>query len=404
MKAVCWQGAKDVRLEDVPEPKVLNPRDAVVRITSTAICGSDLHLYNGFFPQMHKGDVIGHECMGEVVAVGSGLKDVKEGDRVVVPCIQSCGSCFFCRRALFSCCDNSNPNAVESEKLFGYPMAGVLGYSHLTGGYAGGQAELIRVPYSDFGLIRVPKGVPDEKVLFLSDILPTAWMAAENCQVEPGDAVAVWGCGPVGQLAIRCLFTMGAERVFAIDSVPERLEMAARSGAETINHKDFDVYDTLYDLTAGRGPDACLDACGMEAHAASPPAGIIDRVKQSVGLENDRPFILREMIRCVRKGGTISLIGVYSGMVDHIPLGIAFNKGVTFKMGQVHIHRYRDLLLDAILQGKLDPSAIITHTLPLDDAPAAYKMFNDKTDGCVKVVLKPGAQRTNGHKVTAGRM
>ena len=397
MKAVCWHGSKDVRVEEVDEPRILNPRDAIVRISSTAICGSDLHLYNGLFPAMRNGDVMGHEFMGEVVATGSGVRNLREGDRVVVPCVISCGACFFCRRAQFSCCDNSNPNAVESEKMFGYPGAGIFGYSHLTGGYAGGQAEMARVPYADVGPIKIPEGVADDSVLFLSDILPTGWMGAENCNVQPGDTIAVWGCGPVGQLAIRSLFLQGAERVFAIDRLPERLALAAAAGAEPIHFEDQDVYETLYERTGGRGPDACLDAVGMEAHGAG-LVGAIDRVKQAVKLENDRPAVLREMIRCVRKGGTISVLGVYSGMADHLPFGVAFNKGVQFRMSQVHLHRYKDLLLDLILQGKIDPAEIITHSLSLDDAPEGYSKFNDKEDGCVKVVLRtryatPAARR-----------
>lgn len=387
MKAVCWHGSKEVRVEEVADPQILNPRDAIVRVTSTAICGSDLHLYNGFFPSMRRGDVLGHEFMGEVVAVGSGVKSLREGDRVVVPCIISCGSCFFCRRKLFSACDNSNPNAVESEAIFGYPMSGVFGYSHLTGGYAGGQAELVRVPYADFGPIKIESDLPDEKVLFLSDILPTGWMGAENCDVLPGDTVAVWGCGPVGQMAIRSLFLQGAARVIAIDNLPERLALAQRAGAETINSDEADVYERLYDVTSGRGPDACLDAVGMEAHGAG-AMSVIDRVKQAVGVENDRPFVIREMIKCARKGGTISLLGVYSGMVDTIPLGVAFNKGLTFRMSQVQLHRYPLLLLEHIEKGRIDPSEIISHVLPLESAPEGYAKFNDKTDGCTKVVLK----------------
>ena len=389
MKALCWHGTRDVRVDDVPEPHILNPRDAIIRITSTAICGSDLHLYNGLMPGMKAGDVLGHEFMGEVVAIGSGVHNLKEGDRVVVPCIIACGSCFYCKRTQFSCCDNSNPNQVESERAFGYPSAGIFGASHMAGGYAGGQAELARVPFADVGPIKVPGDVPDERVLFLSDILPTGWMGAENCQVQPGDVVAVWGCGPVGQMAIRCLKLQGAERVIAVDRVPERLRAAATAGAETINLEAGDVYSHLYDATSGRGPDACLDAVGMEAHGAG-PASMVDRFKQAIHIENDRPAVLREMIKCVRKGGTISILGVYSGLVDAVPLGVAFNKGVTIRMAQVHLHKYKDLLLEMILSGRLDPGEIITHTMGLVEAPGAYRMFNDKADGCIKVVLKPG--------------
>lgn len=395
MKAVCWQGKQDVRVEEVPTPEILNPRDAIVRVTSTAICGSDLHLYNGFFPSMRRGDVLGHEFMGEVVAVGSGVTNLKEGDRVVVPCVLACGGCAFCQRKQFSACDNSNPNQVESEAMFGSPVAGIFGYSHLTGGYAGGQAELVRVPFADFGPIKVPEDVPDERVLFLSDILPTAWMGAENCDVSPGDIVAVWGCGPVGQLAIRCLFLQGAERVIAIDRFPERLALAAAAGAETLKYDEVDVAEALYEITAGRGPDACLDAVGMEAHGLGAMA-VVDRVKQAVGIETDRPTVLRQMIRAARKAGVISILGVYAGMIDSFPMGIAFNKGLTFRMSQVHLHRYKNLLLSMVLEGKIDPSVIISHMYQLDEAAIAYQMFSDKADGCTKVVLKTGSGVRSG--------
>jgi threonine dehydrogenase-like Zn-dependent dehydrogenase len=388
MKAVCWRGTKDVQVEDVAEPAVLNPRDAVVRITSTAICGSDLHLYNGVFKGMRKGDVLGHEFMGEVVAVGSGVRNLREGDRVVVPFHISCGSCFFCRMQEWSCCDSSNPHAAESELMFGAPVTGMFGYSHITGGYAGGQAEAVRVPFADVGPLKVPHGIPDEKVLFLSDVLPTAWMAAENCHVKPGDTVAVWGCGPIGLMAIHCLQTMEPGMIVAIDSVPERLAMAERLGAITLNSEEDDVYECLYDITGGRGPDACLDAVGMEAHGTGVLAAV-DRVKQTLKIENDRPAVLRQMIRCCRKAGTISLVGVYSGMVDTFPMGIAFNKGLRFEMGQTPVHRYNRMLLEMVLEGKLNPEFIISHTLPLAEAPEAYRMFAEKTDACTKVVLKP---------------
>lgn len=388
MRAVCWHGSKDVRVEDVPAPEVLNPRDAIVRVSSTAICGSDLHLYNGVFAGMKSGDVLGHEFMGEVVAVGSGVSNLREGDRVVVPCVISCGSCFFCKRSQFSCCDNSNPNSVATEDAFGSPMAGLFGYSHLTGGYAGGQAELVRVPFADFGPVKAPQGVPDEKVLFISDILPTAWMGAEYCDPKPGDTVAVWGCGPVGLLAVMSLRAMGVERVFAIDRVKERLAKAESLGATPINLDTQDVYETLHDQTSGLGPDACLDAVGMEAHGSG-LMGVVDRVKQAMKIENDRPSVLREMIRCCRKGGTLSVLGVYSGLIDSFPMGMAMNKGLTLRMSQVHLHRYRDDLMRRVLEGELDPSVVISHTLALEDAPRAYQLFNDKLDGCTKVVLKP---------------
>ncbi|MDX2131343.1 MAG: zinc-dependent alcohol dehydrogenase [Planctomycetota bacterium] len=401
MKAVCWHGAEDLRVEDVPEPRITNPRDIVVRVTSTAICGSDLHLYHNYFPGMSKGDILGHECMGEVVARGSAVTNLREGDRVVIPCTIACGSCFFCKRKEFSACDNSNPNAVESAGVLGYPCCGMLGYSAITGAYAGGQAEYIRVPFGDVGPIKIPEGVPDEKVLFLSDILPTGWMGALNCGVQPGDVVAVWGAGPVGQMAARSLLALGAHRVIVIDPVPERLAIAARAGAEIFNPDDGgDVYEHLLDQTAGRGPDACLDAVGMEAHGHG-LMGAIDRVKQSVGIETDRPAVLREAMRCVRKAGTISLLGVYSGMVDTIPMGVAFNKGVTFRMGQVRVQAYQHQLLHLILEGRLQPEDIITHTLPLTDAPDAYRMFNKKEDNCLKVVLKPSATTAGAVNGTA---
>lgn len=389
MNAACWHGAQDIRVEEVADPVILNPRDIIVRVTSTAICGSDLHLYNNLFPGMQRGDIMGHECMGEVVAVGPGVRNLAEGDRVVVPCTIACGSCFYCRQAQFSACDNSNPNPAVSAGVLGYPGSGMLGYSAVTGGYAGGQADLIRVPFGDVGPIRVPADIPDERVLFLSDILPTGWMGALNCEVQPGDTVAVWGAGPVGQMAIRSLLVQGAERVIVIDRLPERLAVAARAGAETFNSEDGDVYEHLLDQTGGRGPDACLDAVGMEAHGHG-LLGVVDRVKQSMGVETDRPAVLREMIKCVRKAGTISLLGVYGGMVDTFPMGVAFNKGVNFRMGQVRVQAFQHLLLDLILEELIRPEEIITHTLALDAAPEAYRLFNRKEDGCLKVVLKPG--------------
>lgn len=391
MRAVCWYGQHDVRVETVPEPTIINPRDAILRVTSTAICGSDLHLYNNLFPGMKKGDILGHEFMGEVLEVGPEVANLKAGDRVVVPFDIACGSCFFCTHNLPACCDNSNPAHLESEAMFGYPMAGMFGYSHITGGYAGGQAEMVRVPFADVGPIKIPNGLSDDQVLFLSDILPTGWMGAENCQVQPGDTVAVWGCGPVGLMAIRGLRAMGAYRVIGIDRYPERLEKARQAGAETINYDERDVYETLHDTTGGRGPDACLDAVGMEAHGH----GLLqkfDRLKQAVGLEQDRPGVLRQMIRCVRKGGTISLLGVYSGMIDTFPMGIAFNKGVTFRMGQCHVHRYTELLLKMLQEGELEAESIITHRVPLERASEAYDTFNKREDKAVKFVLKPGMQ------------
>lgn len=389
MKAVCWRGTKDVRVEDVPAPRILNPRDAIVRVTSTAICGSDLHLYNGVFKGMKRGDVLGHEFMGEVVETGPEVRNLSPGDRVVVPFHISCGACFFCRREEYSCCDNSNPHAFESEAILGSPVTGMFGYSHLTGGYAGGQAEMVRVPFADVGPMKLPRDLPDEKLLFLSDILPTAWMGAENCDLQPGDTVAVWGCGPVGLLAIHCLKVMGAHRIVAIDPVAERLARASRIGAdEVLNFDSDDIPGCLYEITGGRGPDACLDAVGMEAHGTG-FLGAVDRVKQTLKIENDRPAVLRQMIHTCRKAGTISLLGVYSGMVDTFPMGIAFNKGLRFRMGQTPVHRYQEKLLDMVLDARLTPEIVLSHTVPISEAADAYQMFADKAEGCTKVILKP---------------
>jgi threonine dehydrogenase-like Zn-dependent dehydrogenase len=389
MKATCWYGKNDVRVVDVPDPKILNPRDAVVKITSTAICGSDLHLYDGFVPTMEKGDILGHEFMGEVVEVGSAVKNLKPGDRVVVPFPISCGNCFFCQKGLFSCCENSNPNAPLAEKMWGHSPAGIFGYSHLLGGYAGGQAEYARVPFADVGPIKIENGFTDEQVLFLSDILPTGYMAAENCNIQPGDTVAVWGCGPVGQFAIKSACLLGAERVIAIDRFPERLRMAReKSGAETINYGQVDTYDALMDMTGGRGPDACIDAVGSEAHGHGVEY-VYDRAKQAMMLESDRPIALREAMIACRKGGTLSMPGVYGGVVDKIPLGAVMNKGLAIKTGQTHVQRYMRPLLERIGKGEIDPSFVVTHRLPLEDAPSAYQMFRDKQDQCIKVVLKP---------------
>jgi threonine dehydrogenase-like Zn-dependent dehydrogenase len=389
MKAVVWHGTNDVRVERVPDPAILNPRDAIVRITSTAICGSDLHLLDGFIPTMQTGDILGHEFMGEVVEVGSENKKLKVGDRVVVPFTIACGHCFFCERQLWSLCDNSNPNAWMAEKLYGYTTSGLFGYSHLTGGYAGGQAEYARVPFADVGPIKIPDGIPDEQVLFLSDILPTGYMAAENCDIQPGDTIAIWGCGPVAQMAIKSAWLLGAERVIAIDSVPERLLMAETQGqAEVINFEREDVFDRLQVMTGGRGPDACIDAVGLEAHGATFDA-YLDKAKTATFMATDRPNALRQAIHCCRKGGIVSIPGVYGGFLDKVPFGAAFQKGLTFKMGQTHMMRYMQPLLDVIERGNLDPSFVITHRVPIDQAPNAYKMFRDKEDRCIKVVLKP---------------
>ncbi|MCA1992563.1 MAG: glutathione-dependent formaldehyde dehydrogenase [Coleofasciculus sp. S288] len=388
MKAVCWQGTKDVRVETVPDPTIINPRDAIVKITSTAICGSDLHLYNGYIPTMESGDILGHEFMGEVVELGSDVGNIKIGDRVVIPFPIACGGCFFCQQKLTSLCDNSNPNAWIAEKLMGYSPSGIFGYSHMLGGYAGGQAEYARVPFADVGLFKIPDGLADEQVLFLTDIFPTGYMAAENCNIQPGDVVAVWGCGPVGQFTIRSAYLLGAERVIAIDHVPERLQMAKDSKAEVLNFEELDVGEALKEMTGGRGPDAVIDAVGLEAHGMG-PEGLYDKAKQAVRLETDRPHVLRQAIVACRKGGTVSIPGVYGGFIDKMPMGAAMNKGLTFKMGQTHVHRYLRSLLDLVQNGQIDPSFVITHRLPLEEAPHGYEIFNNKKDNCIKIVLKP---------------
>jgi threonine dehydrogenase-like Zn-dependent dehydrogenase len=390
MKATCWHGKHDVRVEQVPDPTILNPRDAIVKITSTAICGSDLHLYDGVIPTMRQGDILGHEFMGEVVELGSQVTNLKVGDRVVVPFPIACGRCFFCEQKLFSVCENSNPNADLAEKLWGHSGAGIFGYSHLTGGYAGGQAEYARVPFADVGPIKVPDGLADERVLFLSDILPTGYMAAEACEIRPGHVVAVWGCGPVGQFAIQSAYLLGAERVIGIDHYPERLRMAReQSGADTIDFDRVDVQGALRQMTGGRGPDACIDAVGMEAHGAG-LAYAYDRVKQAMRLESDRPTALRQALLACRNGGVVSVPGVYGGFSDKIPFGAVMNRALTIKTGQTHVQRYMAPLLERIEKGELDPSVIITHHLPLDEAPHGYEMFMKKQEQCVKVVLHPG--------------
>ena len=390
MKANCWYGKHDVRVEEVDDPKILNRRDAVVKITSTAICGSDLHLYNGMIPTMEAGDILGHEFMGEVVECGPEVKKLKAGDRVVVSFPISCGSCFFCQKELFSLCENSNPNAAIAEKMFGHSPAGIFGYSHMLGGFAGGQAEYARVPFADVNTIKIPDGIADEKVLFLSDIFPTGYMAAENCSIQQGDNVAVWGCGPVGQFAIASARLLGAERIIGIDRFPERLRMAReKAGADdTINYEETDVYDTLMEMTGGIGPDACIDAVGMEAHAPG-IQGAYDRIKQSVMLEADRPHAFRQAIMACRKGGTISVPGVYGGFDDKIPMGALMNKALTLKTGQTHVQRYMQPLLEKIERGEIDPSFVITHRMSLEDAAKGYDIFLNKQEDCVKVVLKP---------------
>jgi threonine dehydrogenase-like Zn-dependent dehydrogenase len=393
MKAVTWCGSYKVSVDNVPDPRIINPRDAIVKITSTCICGSDLHLYDGYIPTMQKGDILGHEFMGEVIEVGPGVAQdkIKVGDRVIVPFCQACGNCFYCKKQLYSCCDNTNPNAELAEKFYGFATAGLFGYSHLTGGFAGGQAEYARVPYADFNLQKVPTDLSDDQLVFLTDIFPTGYMAAENCNIEPGDTVAVWGCGPVGQFAIRSAFLLGAHQVIAIDDgtrVPERLKMAADGKAIVIDMHDEYVYDKLLDLTGGRGPDACIDAVGMEAHGLTLDA-FIDKAKAAMMLATDRPHALRQAINCCRKGGTVSVPGVYGGLLDKVPFGAAMQKGLTMKMGQTHVHRYHQRLLDHIRNGDIDPSFVITHKLPLSEAPSGYRMFNEKRDGCIKIVLKP---------------
>ncbi|HEY9834037.1 MAG TPA: zinc-dependent alcohol dehydrogenase [Stenomitos sp.] len=389
MKAVCWHGANDVRVDTVPDPQIINPRDAIIKITSTAICGSDLHLYNGFIPTMESGDILGHEFMGEVVELGSAVKNVQIGDRVVVPFTISCGNCFFCQRDLWSLCDNSNPNSWMAEKMYGHSPAGLFGYTHMLGGYAGGQAEYARVPFADVGLFKIPDGLADEQVLFLTDIFPTGYMAAENCNIQPGDTVAVWGCGPVGQFAIKSAYMLGADRVIAIDRIPERLQMAKEQGkAEVLNYEELDVGEALTEMTGGRGPDACLDAVGMEAHGTDAMA-FYDKAKQAVRLETDRPTALRQVLVACRKGGHVSLAGVYGGFLDKVPMGAAFNKGLTLKMGQTHVHRYLRPLLERVQNGDIDPSFVITHKMSLEDAPKGYEIFKNKKDNCIKVVLKP---------------
>lgn len=391
MKALCWYGPEDVRVETVDDPKILNPHDAIIRITRTAICGSDLHLYDGYIPTLEAGDILGHEFMGEVVEVGSEVKNLNVGDRVVVPFTIACGKCFFCEQQLWSLCDNTNPNAWMAESMMGYSPSGLYGYSHMTGGYAGGQAQYARVPFANIGPIKIPDGIPDDKVLFLSDIFPTGYMAAENCNIHPGDVIAVWGCGPVGQFAIRSAKMLGAERVIAIDRLPERLRMAEEGGAEVINYEEVDsVLRTLRDMTANRGPDACIDAVGMEASGHSLPFRY-DQLKQKMKMSFDRPQVLRECILAVRKGGTVSIPGVYAGFVDKIPFGALMNKGITIRTGQTHMMRYMKPLLDRIMNGDIDPSVIISHKLPLEEAPHGYKIFRDKQENCTKVVLDPWA-------------
>jgi len=391
MRAIVWHGKNSLSVDNVPDPVIQEPTDAIIQITSTAICGSDLHLYDGYMMGMEKGDVLGHEPMGIVIETGSAVTNLQKGDRVVVPFNIACGQCFFCQKQLYSCCETTNPDHEKAAKMMGHAPAGLFGYSHLTGGYPGGQAEFLRVPHADFGPIKIESDLPDEKVLFLSDIFPTGWMAAENADIEPGDTVAIWGCGPVAQMCIQSAWMLGAGRVIAIDRVPERLAMAQKFGrAETINFAEVDeVYDVLNEMTQGRGPDRCIDAVGAEAHETGGADAVLDKVKAMTMLGTDRAHALRQALYCCRKGGTVSVPGVYVGMVDKFPMGGTMNKGLTIKTGQTHTQRYTRPLLQKIEAGEIDPSFVITHIRPLEEGPALYKTFRDKEDGCIKVVLKP---------------
>lgn len=381
-------GKEKIEVSRVPDPEILNPHDAIIRITLTAICGSDLHIYGGYIPTMKEGDILGHEFMGEVIETGSSVHNLRKGDRVVVPFAIACGSCYFCRNQLWSACDNTNPNAGMGDMLYGHSGAALFGYSHLYGGYAGGQAEYVRVPFANVGPLRIPEEISDEQALFLSDIFPTGYMAAENCDIQAGDVVAVWGCGPVGLFSIKSAFLLGAGRVIAIDTIPERLEKAERSGAETMDFNEVDVLEGLKERTAGRGPDRCIDAVGMESHGHTIGA-IYDRAKQTLMLETDRPNTLRQAIQSCRKGGTVSIPGVYGGLIDKFPIGAAFAKGLTLRMGQTHVHRYMKPLLEKIQNHEVDPSFVISHRLDLDSAGHGYHMFQRKEDECIKVVMKP---------------
>jgi threonine dehydrogenase-like Zn-dependent dehydrogenase len=389
MRALRWHGKHDIRCDHVPDPVIEDGRDAIVKVTSCAICGSDLHLFGGFLPGMKSGDIMGHEFMGEVVAVGKDNKALRVGDRVVVPFTITCGECDQCRRGHFSACERSNRNGALADQVFGHAGAGLYGYTHLTGGYAGGQAEYVRVPFADCGPIRVPDSLSDEQVLFLGDVFPTGWQAAVQCDIEPTDTVAVWGAGPVGQFAIRSAVLLGARKVIAIDRVPERLDMAEAGGAIAINFDEESVLDRLAELTRGRGPEKCIDAVGMEAHVTRSLDSMLDRAKQAMQLETDRPHVLREMIYVCRPGGVLSVPGVYGGVVDKLPMGALMNKGLTLRTGQTHVNRWTRDLLERIEQGQIDPSFVVTHTADLEQGPQMYRTFRDKQDGCIKVVLKP---------------
>jgi threonine dehydrogenase-like Zn-dependent dehydrogenase len=393
MKALTWHGKNDIRCETVPDPKIEHGRDAIIKVTACAICGSDLHLFDGVMPTMEKGDVLGHETMGEVVEVGAANNTLKVGDRVVVPFTISCGECFFCKNGFYSGCERSNPNAKAAEKLWGHSPAGLFGYSHMLGGFAGGQAEYMRVPYADVGPIKVPEGLSDEQVLFLSDIFPTGYMAADFCGLKGGETVAIWGCGPVGQMAIKSAFLLGAERVIAIDTVPERLALAAASGAITLDFAKDDIYDRIQELTQGRGADACIDAVGTEPSIRSGFDAVVDRIKSATYLGTDNPHVLRQAIHCCRNFGTVSIVGVYGGLLDKIPMGSAINRGLTFRMAQTPVQHYLPKLMELIQKGKIDPSFVITHRATLEEGPDLYKTFRAKEDGCIKVVMKPSGER-----------
>lgn len=390
MKALVWHGTNDVRCDNVPDPKIEEPRDAIIKVTACAICGSDLHLHNGLVPGMKDGDILGHEFMGEVMEVGAENQKLKIGDRVVVPFTICCGECEQCRRGNFSVCEKSNRNKEKADKAFGHTTAGLFGYTHLTGGYPGGQAEYVRVPYADVAPVKIPDGLSDEQVLFLGDIFPTGWQAAVQCDIQPTDTVAVWGAGPVGQFCVKSAIMLGAKQVICIDDVPERLAMAEKNGAKAINFDKENVIEALNHHTAGKGPEKCIDAVGMEAHSSSMFAETMDKVKQTTKLESDRPHVLREMMEACRPAGILSIPGVYAGMSDKIPFGMVMNKGLTIRTGQTHVNRWTDDLLKRIQDGQIDPSFVITHTVGLEDGPEMYKKFKNKEDGCIKVVMHPG--------------
>jgi threonine dehydrogenase-like Zn-dependent dehydrogenase len=388
MKALCWTGINKLSVETVPDPEILNPSDAIVKVGLSSVCGSDLHLLDGYVPTMKEGDVIGHEFMGEIVEVGSEVKSMKKGDRVVVGSVIGCGECSYCKGDAWSLCDNTNPNAMIPEKLYGDTTAGIFGYSHAFGGYAGSHANFIRVPHVEKGAFKVPDGVRDEQAVFVSDAFPTGFMAADMCRIKPGNIVAVWGCGGVGMMAIRSAFILGAERVIAIDRIPERLDLAEKSGAEVLNYQKTDILEALKEMTGGRGPDCCIDAVGMEAESTGPDY-YYDKVKQSLYIQSDRPTALRQIIMSCRKGGNVSIVGVYAGLLDKFPMGAAMNKALTFRMGQMHAQKYIPRLLEFVQEGKADTADLLTHKWRLDDGPEGYQMFKKKKDKCVRVVFEP---------------